>query len=90
MKLVLDAAARGYTGTELQDLLRRDGIECEFADRQYLVCMPSAETTEKDWSRLLAVLRTVPKKDLALYGWDANPFVWRIEFERIEEGGDNR
>ena len=63
MKLALNAAACGYTGTELQDLLRRDGIECEFADRQYLVCMPSAETTEKDWGRLLAALRAVPPKE---------------------------
>lgn len=23
------------------------------------------------------------------YGWDSNPYVWVIEFERIEKGGDN-
>lgn len=27
---------------------------------------------------------TVKNSDLALYGWDANPYVWVIEFERIE------
>ena len=63
MKLALNAAARGYTGVELQDILRRSGVECEFADRQYLVLMPSAETEEKDWSRLLSALRTVPRKE---------------------------
>jgi hypothetical protein len=26
---------------------------------------------------------TIKPKDLAAYGWDANPFVWVIEFERI-------
>ena len=60
MKLTLNAAAGGYTGTELQGILRGKGIECEFADRQYLVLMPSAETTEPEWARLLSALRGIP------------------------------
>lgn len=27
---------------------------------------------------------TIKKQDIDLYGWDANPFVWVIEFERVE------
>ncbi len=63
LKLTLDAAARGYTGESLQEILRRGGIECEFADRRYLVMMPSAETAEDEWQRLLAALRGIPRKD---------------------------
>ena len=63
MKLTLNAAERGYTGEKLQAVLRRAGIECEFADRRYLVLMPSAETTETDWSRLLSALREIPRRE---------------------------
>ena len=62
MKLTLNAAERGWSGEELQAVLRRSGIECEFADRQYLVLMPSAETTEGAWQRLLAALREIPRR----------------------------
>ena len=66
MKLTLNAAAGGYTGTELQGILRGKGVECEFADRQYLVLMPSAETTEPEWARLFSALRGItPGQPLA-------------------------
>ena len=62
MKLTLNAAARGYTGEELQGMLRGKGIACEFADREYLVLMPSAETAEPEWERLLSALLEIPRK----------------------------
>ena len=27
---------------------------------------------------------TIKKKDIGIYGWDANPYVWVIEFEKME------
>ncbi len=63
LKLTLQAAARGYSGEELQGILRDKGIECEFADRTYLVLMVSAETQESDLEYLYSILREIPQKD---------------------------
>ena len=62
LKLTLKASARGYTGEEMHEILRREGIECEFADREYLVMMPSAETTEAEWNRLQTALDSIPMR----------------------------
>ena len=62
MKLALRASARGYTGEELHGLLRGKGIECEFADREYLVMMPSADTSSREWERVLSALREIPQR----------------------------
>lgn len=31
----------------------------------------------------------IPKKDFPLYGWEANPYVWAIEFERTVKPDEN-
>lgn len=31
---------------------------------------------------------TIKKKDLPLYGWEANPWVWVVAFERIERDSE--
>ena len=58
MKLAIRADSRGYTGEELAGILREQGIVCEFADREYTVLMPSAETTEAEWKRLAEALKS--------------------------------
>ena len=63
MKLTLNAAARGYDGTELRERLSRENIVCEYADRTYLVLMPSADTTEPEWARLERALRSVTPRE---------------------------
>jgi len=60
MKLTFLAKKYGYTGTELADLLRNKGIECEFADPDYVVLMLSAETDEKTLAHLEQTLCQIP------------------------------
>lgn len=59
----------------LQDITE-DGAEAEGAiDRIYT----AREHFIEIWDR------TIKKSDLDIYGWDANPWVWVIEFERCEK-----
>ena len=43
----------------------------------------SGEKTREDFIRLWN--STVKKSELEIYGWNANPWVWVIEFERCEK-----
>ncbi|MBQ6824403.1 MAG: aminotransferase class V-fold PLP-dependent enzyme [Clostridia bacterium] len=59
MKWTLDAKAYGYSGTELAEQLRRQGVECEFADPDFLVLMLSVST---DFEALSKALLAVPRR----------------------------
>ena len=65
----------------LQDITHVDiiteGIKPEYIDAN------SGEKTRNDFSQLWN--STIKKSDINLYGWDANPWVWVIEFERCEK-----
>lgn len=61
-KLTIDAKAYGYTGTELAELLRQKGVECEFSDPDFVVLMCAPDT---DYAHLDAALRAmVPRTPL--------------------------
>lgn len=49
-------AASEATGTALAARLRGAGIECEYADADFLVLMPSAETAESELAALVSAL----------------------------------
>ena len=59
LKVTLDAAVLGMTGTELADALRRAAIECEYADPRYLVLMFTPENPPRDGKRLLSAMREI-------------------------------
>ena len=56
MKLTLDAAALGCTGTALAEALRRTQLECEYADPRYVVLMFTPENPPQDYTRLQTAL----------------------------------
>ncbi len=60
LKVTLDAAALGMTGTELAEALRGAKVECEYADPRYVVLMFTPANPPQDFERLTsAVLHIV-------------------------------
>ncbi|MBQ3096099.1 MAG: aminotransferase class V-fold PLP-dependent enzyme [Clostridia bacterium] len=62
MKISLCPAARGYAGEELAEVLREREIECEFADPDHIVFMPSPDTGREGLVRLTEALEKVPRR----------------------------
>ncbi|MBE6603398.1 MAG: amino acid decarboxylase [Ruminococcaceae bacterium] len=60
LKIVIEAAKSGYTGEALADILRENGIEPEFADKEFLVLMCTEGNGEADLLHLCTVLCSVP------------------------------
>lgn len=49
-------APNTLTCTEIAQNLRKHGIECEYADRQYIVFMATPENSQSDFDRLVSAL----------------------------------
>ena len=62
LKLTLAPKSKGYTGHELAEHLRENGIECEFADPDFTVLMLSMQTDEAALRRIEKALLSIEKR----------------------------
>ena len=65
LKLLIDCASLGMTGTQTAKYLREKQIECEYADRYDLVLMITPFNDERDLTRLKDALIQLPGKQPA-------------------------
>lgn len=66
LKLTIYPRFYGYTGTEFAEQLRKNGMECEFADPDFLVLMLTPAITEKDLQRVVDALTALPRREAVL------------------------
>ncbi len=62
LKITIEAKSYGYTGEELAQLLHKQGLVAEFADRDYVVLMLTPEISADGLRRLEDALLQIPKK----------------------------
>ncbi len=63
MKLTIASKSYGYTGTDLAQYLRQHGLECEFADPDFLVLMVTPESGPDALEKLEAALSRCPRRE---------------------------
>ena len=64
MKLTIKSKEYGYLGTDYAALLRERGIECEFADSDFVVLMLTPNVGEAGVARLWNAMQMIPKQDV--------------------------
>ena len=83
LKVTLDAAVLGLSGTELAEKLRAAKIECEYADPRYLVLMFTPDNPPQDFERLSAAVLRIAEE---LAGPVTFPEETAGEFAALERG----
>lgn len=63
MRITIRAKEYGYLGGELAELLYERGIVVEFSDSDFVVLMPSLDTTDCDLTRLCDALSSVEQRE---------------------------
>lgn len=83
MRVTLDSLSAKSSGTSTADVLRQNGIECEYADAARCVLLFGAYTTAEDIKRVYEVLTS---RDVFPKATDASA----LEFARVEKALDPR
>ena len=66
LKITVCPRMYGYTGTEMADALRQNGMECEFADPDFLVLMLTPAIGENVLQCVVRVLTGLPQKPVEI------------------------
>ena len=62
LKITLATKPFGYTGIEIATHLRKNGIECEFADKDFVVLMPATDVGTDELAHLEMIATSIPQK----------------------------
>ncbi len=63
LKITLATKSYGYTGVDFSSHLRENGIECEFADNDFVVLMPSTDVGTEELAHFEMVATSLPQKE---------------------------
>ena len=63
LKITLATKSFGYTGVDFASHLRKNGIECEFADNDFVVLMPPTDVGTDELAHLEMVATSLPQKE---------------------------
>jgi arginine/lysine/ornithine decarboxylase len=63
LKITIETKKYGYVGNEFADILRKNGIEVEFSDPDYVVMMLTTETTDNSIDYLSKTFEKIEKRD---------------------------
>ncbi len=63
LKLTISPKSYGYTGNEIAEILKNDGIVCEMSDSDFIVMMFTPEICDEDIERLYSSLMKIERRE---------------------------